>query len=78
MKKFFKWINGKKRSISVIGLSALQLGLVKENVSIDIIEVLRLIFIAIGGVGVAHADMKSKKSLIKRITKKSNIKNKQS
>lgn len=58
MKKFIKWINGKKRSISVIGLSAIQLAVVKENISPDIFEILQWIFITLGGVGITHAQMK--------------------
>lgn len=70
MKKIIKWFNGKKRSIGIIGLSVCSLGLVEKNINIDFVEAAKLVFTILGGVGIAHADMKSEKSVIKKMTTK--------
>lgn len=67
MKKFIKWFNGKKRSIGVIGLSILQLAVVKNHLTPDVFEILQWLFITVGGVGIAHGDIKSEKSLTKKV-----------
>jgi hypothetical protein len=70
MKKIFSWLNGKKRSIGIIGLSVCSLKLAENNINVDILEAGKLLFSIIGGIGVAHADLKSDKSLIKKFSGK--------
>jgi hypothetical protein len=67
LKKAWQWFNGKKSFISIVGLGACQLGLVKNNVNPDILEAVNFGFTVIGGIGVIHRDWKSDKSIIKRV-----------
>lgn len=69
LKKLWEWFNGKKTSIGVIGLSICSLNITEKNIDVDTLELLKLIFSLIGGIGIAHRDMKSDKSIIKRINK---------
>lgn len=67
IKKIWKWFNGKKSAIGVIGLSVCQLGLVSKNMNPDVLEVFKLGFTIIGGVGIIHKDLKSGDSVIKKV-----------
>lgn len=67
LKKAWNWFNGKKSTISIIGLGVCGLGIMRNNVNPDVLEAMTLGFTIIGGVGVIHRDIKSDKSVIKKV-----------
>jgi ribosomal protein L30E len=62
-----RWFNGKKSAISIIGLGACQLAVVKNNVDPDVLEAMNFGFTILGGVGIIHRDLKSDKSIIRKV-----------
>jgi hypothetical protein len=69
LKKTWKWFQGKKRSIGVIGLSVCSLKLVENNINVDVVEALKLGFTVIGGLGILYAgdkDAGGDKSIMKK------------